>query len=86
MGIDTISESRLIVTQALLREDVGELIELSTFLSRLLVLKEYFSMCLRSSSCFKTDKNAIVGTLFPTGDEIARPLKVFVTEYIGGGC
>ena len=38
-------------------------------------------MCLRSSSCFKTDKNAIVGTLFPTGDEIARPLKVFVTEY-----
>ena len=37
-------------------------------------------MCLRSSSCFKAD-NSVIGTLFPTGDEIARPVKVFVTEY-----
>ena len=63
------------------REDVGDLIELWTFLSRLLVLKEYFGMCIRSSACFKTGSNSIFGTLFPSADEIARPLKVFVTEY-----
>ena len=76
-----ISESRVIVTEALQREDIGELIELSTFLNRLLVFKEYFSLCLGSSACFKSGNNAVFGTLFPTGDEIARPLKVFVAEY-----
>ena len=65
----------------MLREDVRELTELWTFLNRLLVLKEYFSMCMRASACFKTGSNSIVGTLFPSGDEIARPLKVYVTEY-----
>ena len=38
-------------------------------------------MCMRSSACFKTGNNSIVGTLFPSCDEIARPLKVYVTEY-----
>lgn len=64
-----------------MKENVQELVELWTFLNRLHVLKEYFGMCLRSSSCFKAGNNTIVGTLFPSGDEIARPLKVYVTEY-----
>ena len=64
-----------------MKNEIGELIELWTYLNRLLVLKEYFAMCMRSSACFKTGSNTIVGTLFPSADEMARPVKVFVTEY-----
>ena len=64
-----------------MKNEIGELIELWTYLNKLLVLKEYFAMCMRSSACFKTGSNTIVGTLFPSADEMARPVKVFVTEY-----
>ena len=75
------SESSAILTASLMKNEIGELIELWTYLNRLLVLKEYFAMCMRSSACFKTGSNTIVGTLFPSADEMARPVKVFVTEY-----
>ena len=75
------SESRVIVTQYHKNENVEELVELWTFMNKLHVLQEYFGMCLRSSACFKAGNNTIIGTLFPSGDEMARPLKVYVTEY-----
>ena len=69
------------MAQYLKNDDVEELVELWTFMNRLHVLKEYFAMCLRSSTCFKAGNTAIIGALFPSGDEMARPLKVYVTEY-----
>ena len=71
----------MIIAPYLQNEYIEDLIELWTFLKRLYVFKEYFGMCLRSSACFKAGNAAIIGTLFPTGDEMARPLKVYVTEY-----
>lgn len=59
---------------------VKGLAELSTTLNRLVVLREYFRMCTKCMRCFKGDP-AVIGQLFPVGDEIARPVKLFATEY-----
>ena len=77
----SLSDSHSILAQYLKNDDVEELVELWIFMNRLHVLKEYFAMCLRSSTCFKAGNTAIIGALFPSGDEMARPLKVYVTEY-----
>ncbi len=51
-----------------------------SFFCRLLVIKEYFSTCTRSAEVFKGDPTGF-GKLLPTGDEVARPIKLFLVEF-----
>lgn len=79
LGVDTVSQGKNLVD---LHSDpeYADLNSLGAFLCKLLVLKEFYSLCTRSMLSFKADVN-VLGQTIPDGDELARPVKVFMTEF-----
>ena len=62
------------------RPEMHELLDLTIFMHRILVVKEFFSLCTRSMVVFKAEASQL-GQLLPTMDEVARPVKLFLAEY-----
>ena len=78
-GVEAVHESRKILVEPL-KQDLHELTEISTILARLLVLKDCFELFSRCMLCFKADPS-VTGQFFPTGDEMARPVKLYIAEF-----
>jgi len=59
---------------------LDELVALATFMSRVMVIKEFFAVCTKSMFVFKGDPSYL-GEPMPTGDDLARPVKIFLADF-----
>ena len=79
-NIATISECKSLLRNVELRPDLEELADLTTFMTRLMTIKEYLELCARCLACFKSDLSAI-GQSFPHSQDMARPVRNFIVEF-----
>lgn len=79
LGVDVVREAARIVKRSL-DDELFDLLRLSTFVARLTLLRDFFTLCRRTMLSFKADPSAL-GQMLPTGDELARPVKVFLAEF-----
>ena len=76
----SISECKSLLNNVDHRPDLEDLSDLTTFMTRLNTIKEFFDLCTASVACFKADLPAI-GQTFPTSNDFARPVRQFIVEF-----
>lgn len=64
--IDVFGESKLLLYDS----ELSDLLKLITLMNRVLVMKDFFSVCTSSLLIFKAENS--FGQMLPTGDDIAR--------------
>jgi hypothetical protein len=78
--VSAIADCKSILNNADQRVDIEELLDLSTFMTRMATIKDYLDLCARCMSCFKSDSSSI-GQTFPNSNDMARPVRHFIVEF-----
>ena len=80
-GLRQIAASGAWVTRVLGDDDATTaLVDLSVFLCRLVLLRDFFTLCTTAMLSFKAEPR-VLGEMLPSGDDMARALTQFVSEY-----